>query len=135
MPLLCANTGTNDVAGWAGADGAPLIIGSGGDARGTGAVDLQTARTADTQVASGDYSCIPGGRENTASGTYSLAMGDTCTAGGNNSIAMGYISTTQSADSIVMGWRAVIDDSSPRSICMTDGSVTRSADSIAIGPG
>jgi hypothetical protein len=42
--------------------------GGGGDPRGLHAVDLQSARSAATQVASGDYSVIGGGRDNTASG-------------------------------------------------------------------
>jgi hypothetical protein len=41
----------------------------GGNQRGLHAVDLQSARAAATQVASGDYSVIGGGQNNTASGT------------------------------------------------------------------
>jgi hypothetical protein len=41
---------------------------AGGNTRGQGAVDLQSARSAATQVASGDYSVIGGGQNNTASG-------------------------------------------------------------------
>jgi len=40
----------------------------GGDPRGLHAVDLQSARSAPTQVASGNYSVIGGGQDNTASG-------------------------------------------------------------------
>ena len=45
-----------------------LQRGVGGDLRGTNAVDLQLDRLSPTQVASGIYSAIGGGRSNTASG-------------------------------------------------------------------
>jgi hypothetical protein len=48
---------------------------TGGNKRGTYAVDLQTVRSANTQVASGTYSVIAGGRQNTASGTYGAVGG------------------------------------------------------------
>lgn len=63
---------------------------TGGNARGTYAVDLQTERNANTQVASGANSFIGGGERNTASGAYSATLGGyTCTASGNGSVAMG----------------------------------------------
>ncbi len=46
-----------------------------GNARGTGAVDIQTYRDASTQVASGNYAVIGGGYKNTASGIYSAVGG------------------------------------------------------------
>jgi hypothetical protein len=48
---------------------------TGGNARGTNAVDLQTSKNVNTQVASGQYSNISGGRGNTASNTYSVVGG------------------------------------------------------------
>jgi len=48
---------------------------TGGNARGIQVVDLQTFRSAATQVASGTRSIIPGGYFNTASGTASVAIG------------------------------------------------------------
>jgi len=48
---------------------------TGGDARGVNAVDLQTSKNVNTQVASGQYSNISGGRGNTASNTYSVVGG------------------------------------------------------------
>ncbi|MCS7177567.1 MAG: tail fiber domain-containing protein [Candidatus Kapabacteria bacterium] len=48
---------------------------AGGNTRGLHAVDLQSARTAAAQVASGDYSVIGGGSSNTASGHYSTVGG------------------------------------------------------------
>jgi hypothetical protein len=47
----------------------------GGNTRGFHAVDLQSARSAGTQVASGDYSVIGGGRNNTASYFYATVGG------------------------------------------------------------
>ena len=46
-----------------------------GDARGSGAVDLQGSRTASTQVASGTGTFIGGGANNTASGAYAAVGG------------------------------------------------------------
>jgi len=47
----------------------------GGNLRGLHAVDLQSSRSGVTQVASGDYSVIGGGRNNTASSTYATVGG------------------------------------------------------------
>lgn len=62
---------------------------TGGNARGTNAVDLQLLRTNATDVASGDYSTIPGGRRCTASGQYSFATGFRATASGAGSVCFG----------------------------------------------
>ncbi len=59
----------------------------GGNPRGLHAVDLQSARTAPTQVASGDYSVIGGGVDNTASGN-SATVG-----GGEGNTVSGYAAT------------------------------------------
>jgi hypothetical protein len=48
---------------------------SGGNARGTYAVDLQLQRNAAVQVASGSNSATLGGARNTASGSYSVSFG------------------------------------------------------------
>lgn len=63
------------------------IISAGGNARGTAAVDLQTYRTADTQVASGEYSTIGGGGSNKASNEGATV------SGGSVNVASGYGST------------------------------------------
>jgi lysophospholipase L1-like esterase len=67
-----------------------------GNTRGPNAVDLQTLRTTNTHVASGNYSSIFGGTSNTASGTYSgaagnqnIASGAICWAIGDQSAATG----------------------------------------------
>lgn len=57
---------------------------SGGNCRGTGAVDLQSARLVNTQVASAFFSTIGGGRNNTVDGE-----GGTIGGGLSNSIATG----------------------------------------------
>ena len=59
----------------------------GGNPRGTNAIDWQMSRLNATQVASGNWSTIAGGRENTASG-FNSAIG-----GGQNNTASGFFST------------------------------------------
>ena len=75
---------------------------SGGDKRGTYAVDWQTVRTAATQVASGSLAVIGGGYANVSSGTNStVAGGSLCQAtqngatvgGGTGNLATGLVST------------------------------------------
>jgi len=97
--LLTGNAGTNPAANFLGTtDAQPLCIRvnnqetfrfnppganapawsiqrGGGDPRGLHAVDLQSARLVDTRVASGDYSVIGGGRDNTANGQYATVGG------------------------------------------------------------
>ena len=60
---------------------------AGGNARGQEAVDLQSARTAAAQVASGNYSVIGGGQYNTASAQYATV------GGGSGNTASGYYAT------------------------------------------
>lgn len=87
-----ANTQTSGSNGWTPGGGFSLQIPDntiiGGNPRGLGAVDLQTQRTAATQVASGLGSFVMG-FGSTASGTRSFAMGEFCTASGAQSVAMG----------------------------------------------
>jgi len=61
---------------------------TGGNVRGTNAIDLQTTRTAATQVASGTRSVVIGAR-NTASGTDAVAVGYLSVASGVYSVAIG----------------------------------------------
>lgn len=60
---------------------------TGGNKRGTNAVDLGMARAVNTQVASGAYSCIPGGYGSTASGDMSFAFGAYALANHNGEFA------------------------------------------------
>ena len=63
---------------------------TGGNARGSRAIDFQTDRNAATQVASGTSSFVGGGRRNTASATYSATLGGSgCVASGNGSVCLG----------------------------------------------
>ncbi len=71
-----------------------LQVDLGGNARGVSAIDLQVTRANATEVASGDYSFIAGGVENTASGNYSYAEGQYCVAAGNTTHAEGYDTDT-----------------------------------------
>lgn len=74
-----------------------------GNARGAGALDLQSSRTAVTQVASGDNAtCV--GRCNTASGIYSTASGYKNTASGDYSTASGYKNTASGSKSTASGY-------------------------------
>jgi len=92
--LLTGNAGTNPAVNFLGTtDAQPLVIrvnnaqtfqfntnlslqrDAGGNTRGQGAVDLQSARSAAIEVASGDYSVIGGGQNNTASGQYATTGG------------------------------------------------------------
>lgn len=68
--------------------------GSGGNARGANAVDLQTARNGSSpgQVASGQFSVITGGQNNTAS------QGGAVVSGGNQNTASGWWSFIGSGD-------------------------------------
>lgn len=91
---------------------------TGGNKRGTNAVDLQMIRTGlNSQVASGAESAIIGGRSNTASGQNSVVIGGTgaqatashalaggsSTASGQYSISLGRNSTASGDDAIGLG--------------------------------
>jgi len=78
---------------------------TGGNARGTNAVDWQTSRTTAAQVASAFNTTIGGGLRNTASGQQStVSGGSTNTAGGGQSfIGGGGSNTTNSSYSVVGG--------------------------------
>lgn len=65
---------------------------TGGNARGTQAVDLQLSRTGATQVASGTQSVIGGGERNTASATQSVVAG-------------GWVNTASAVYCVVSGGR------------------------------
>lgn len=68
---------------------------TGGNKRGTNAVDWQRLRTANTQVASGGTSTIGGGQNNTASNTNStVSGGSTNTAAGTGSTVSGGVSNS-----------------------------------------
>ena len=69
---------------------------TGGNNRGLNVVDLQTSRNANSQVASGNYSFIGGGQNNTANATWSsIAGGYSNIASGENSIYGGVYNIAQ----------------------------------------
>ncbi len=98
---------------------------AGGNARGTYAVDLQSIRTNASDVASGNYSTIAGGRRCTASGNYSFAAGFRATASGAGSIAFG------GDGSFSLGPTA----SGANSFAVGPGATASGAQSIAFGAG
>jgi hypothetical protein len=76
---------------------------TGGNKRGQYAVDLQSNRTINTCVASGDYSVILSGLNNTSSGSYSLSAGNSCSATNNYSVAIGSSCTSSGTNSTAFG--------------------------------
>jgi hypothetical protein len=125
---LTGNSGTNPAVNFLGTtDAQPLVIrvnntqtfrfntnlslqrDAGGNLRGQGAVDLQSARSAATQVASGNYSVIGGGQNNTASGQYATVVGgQSNTASGQYSVVLGGAGNTANTDyTLVFGQNVV----------------------------
>lgn len=86
---------------------------TGGNARGARAVDLQwETRFAATMVASGQASAILNGLNNTASGSYAVAWGQSCTASGTRSTAGGFSATASGAYSgLAIGWNVTASGS------------------------
>jgi hypothetical protein len=85
--------------------GGGWALDGGGNARGVKAVDLQTKRSAVTQVASGDYSAVLGGYYNTASGIRSVVInGIANNASGQDSTILGGNSNkVDGVSSVVLG--------------------------------
>ena len=109
----------------------PNSTSTGGNKRGTYSVDLQLARSAAAQVASGSYAFAAGqnntasatgtvamgygntastggygaaiGYENTATGSTAIAMGESNVASGDKSVALGYQATSSGANSFCVG--------------------------------
>lgn len=75
---------------------------SGGDKRGSNAIDLQTSRTTAAQVASGTQSVGIGAR-NTASGSNSTAIGYNNTASSSSSYAMGTSNNAGGTNAVAIG--------------------------------
>lgn len=82
---------------------------TGGNQRGDNAVDWQTKRDSANQVASGSYSCIPGGANNRASGSWSFCFGVSSEATGGNSIVLGSNSAASASYSTCLGANCVSD--------------------------
>ena len=79
---------------------------TGGNARGANAVDLQTARTAASQVATGTYS-FAAGYANTVSNIAACAIGEGNSAAGARSLAIGLSNTASGANSVAIGQECV----------------------------
>lgn len=75
-----------------------------GNARGTNTLDIQSARSLATQIASGE-NCVTIGNNNTATETASLACGNKNTASGIYSTACGYNNTASGYYSTAIGYR------------------------------
>ena len=84
-----------------------LLRRASGNARGVNAIDLQTAG-ADTRVASGDYSTIGGGVDNTASGgRATVAGGSDCQATGNFAFTAGRGNVASALNGVALGYNAL----------------------------
>ena len=92
---------------------------TGGNVRGSNAVDLGISRTGATQVASGTESILLGNRMR-ASATEAIAIGKNSYANGTKSMAIGYDSNTTASNSINI---------------MSGGSGSPGQNGITLGPG
>jgi hypothetical protein len=93
---------------------------AGGNSRGANAIDIQTLRTAATEVASGSQSIAIGsslavsggqsvviGTSSSATGPQAIAIGQYCSGGGQGSCAIGYNASSTATVSFATGWRSV----------------------------
>lgn len=106
----------------------------GGNARGTNAIDLQTSRTAATQVASGSGAFVAG-INCTSSGSQTIAIGVGCSASGTGaSVALGNnCSVSNAGNNVAMGKNATSSSSSATSIAIGDGATASGSTAIALG--
>lgn len=107
--------------------GAIRADGSGGNARGTDAVDLQVGRTGATMVASGNRSFIGGGENNTASSTESFVGGgdsNSAITGDRAVVVGGQANTASGAESFVGGGQ---NNAASGSQCVVGGGDTNTA--------
>lgn len=115
--LIVANAGTDvDVALSPKGTGAVLAhipdgLATGGNKRGTNAVDWQNTREASSFVASGSYATVSGGRSNRAAGTNSTAIGGYSNVNVNGAYAVGggYSSAAYGSASVAIGFAAIAD--------------------------
>lgn len=103
-----------------------------GNARGAQAIDLQTGRLNDTEVASGESSFAVG-RENIVSGNNSGAVGLECEVTGNVSFAFGDLVVVSGNASIGVGNNAAVAGANSQGIGRN--SVASALDTTAIGYG
>lgn len=85
----------------------PNSLSSGGNKRGSYAVDLQIVRNTASRVASGAASTIVGGAENTASGAYAVAGGQQNTVSGQAAVALGGANSATGNGSVALGENSI----------------------------
>lgn len=105
---------------------------AGGNARGSLAIDLQLDRSAATQVASGTSSFLVG-RNNTASGAGSVAMGSSSSATATDAIALGANNTASGTRSVAIGDTSTASAAS--AFAMGENSTASNTRAIALGWG
>lgn len=81
---------------------------TGGNQRGQRAVDLQMSRSSASMVASGDFSCIPGGKDNTVSGQSSFTACVNNNILGSSSFGLGANLTVSGSYAGGLGWGSTI---------------------------
>jgi hypothetical protein len=110
-------------------NGAIRADGSGGNARGTDAVDLQVTRGAATQVASGQEAVIGGGNANTASGLDSTVSGgiSNIASGGGATVGGGSLNQATALNANVAGGDTNLARSEASSICGGDSNIAGDA--------
>lgn len=109
-------------------EGSFQSTGSGGNARGTKATDLQVDRGANTQVASGNNSFIGGGFGNTASGTNSVV-----TAGSSNIASAGTASVSGGINNTASGVASAVAGGTGNSATNLEAFVGGGANNLASG--
>ena len=84
---------------------------AGGNKRGNYAVDLQMIKNDSSKVASGQYSFVAGGQDNTASAAYCFATGQSNSATNSYAFAFGFANQATGPSSIAGGTYAKADKS------------------------
>lgn len=110
---------------------------TGGNKRGTNAVDLQLSRTNADEVASASYSSIVGGQNNKASQTYAAIMGGTSNlaSGSRSGVFCGLTNIASGTDAACIAG-TTNTASATYTVCIGGGSNTASADyGVTMGQG
>lgn len=115
-----------------------------GNARAQNSVDLQTSRNDASQVASGTFSSLLGGNNNTASGSFSTTVAGTenvasgsgsATLGGSSNEAVGNYSATTGIGNTSNSYCELIIGSFSETVSGTAGSVVSTDPAFRIGAG
>lgn len=106
---------------------------AGGNKRGTYAVDLQLARNAATQVASGNYSILLAGERCTASSSHSGAGGYSCSVAGQYSFAYGGNHSVSGNYSVAFCGSNTINASAVASVALGFGGILGGQYNIGFG--